>query len=141
MGSIAARFRGANRSEMPSFVGLAPSWRSDVWESGAMGSAFAPVKGLELVGRFSLPKGVQIDRLQDRETLRQSFDRFRRDLDRGDVLEKTDRYNRRAFEMVVGGQVERAFDLKREPADARDRYGRTSIGEKALLRDALSNPA
>jgi hypothetical protein len=137
MGSVAARFRGANRPEMPSFVGLAPSWRSDVWEAGAMGSAFAPVKGLELVGRFSLPKGVHIDRLQNREALRQSFDRMRRDLDRGDLLEKTDRYNRRAFEMVVGGQVERAFDLKREPSAARDRYGRTSIGEKALLARRL----
>ncbi len=137
MGSVAAKFRGANRREMPPFVGLAHSWVSDVWEAGNMGSAYAPVKGLGLAGRFALPEGVRVDRLQDREKLRQSLDRLRGDLDRGHLLENVDRYNRRAFEMVLGGQVERAFDIKRERDSARDRYGRTSIGEKAILARRL----
>ena len=54
MGSIAAKFRGANDPEMPAFVGLANSWVADVWESGDMGSQFAPVKGHELAGKVRL---------------------------------------------------------------------------------------
>lgn len=137
MGSVVAKFRGQNHPDLPPFVGLAPSWNADVWEAGHMGAAYAPVKGLELVGRFGLPKGVEVDRLQNREQLRTSFDRLRTDLDRADVLEKLDRYNRRAYEMVLGGHVQQAFDVSRETDAARDLYGRNSIGEKAILARRL----
>ena len=137
MGSVAAKFRGPNHPDMPAFVGLAPAWKADIWESGAMGASYAPVKGLELVGKFGLPKGVQVDRLQDRESLRAQFDRLRGDLDRSDTLSKTDRFNRQAFEMVMGGHVQRAFDMKEETDATRDEYGRNSIGEKAILARRL----
>src|SRR5579872_2451662 len=97
MGSVVARFRGANHPDLPAFVGLAPSWKADVWESGHLGPAHTPVNGLELVGKFGLPTGVQLDRLQDRDQLRQSFDRMRRDLDRSEMLDKLDRHSARAF--------------------------------------------
>ena len=40
---------------------------------------------------------------------------------------------RQAFEMVVSGQVEKAFNLNEEPDSVREAYGRESIGEKGLL--------
>lgn len=137
MGSVVAKFRGANHPDMPPFVGLAPSWKSDVWEAGHMGSAYAPVKGLELAGKFGLPEGVQIDRLQDRDRLRQELDRLRRDVDRNETLTQLDRYNRQAFEMVSGGHVQRAFDVSAETPETREAYGKNSIGEKALLARRL----
>ena len=137
MGSVVARFRGANHPDLPPFVGLAPSWNADVWESGHLGSAYKPVKGLELVGKFGLPQGVQIDRLQDRDRLRRSFDRLRRDLDSHPMLESLDRYNAQAFEMVAGGNVQKAFDMTSETDATRDLYGRNSIGEKAILARRL----
>ncbi len=137
MGSVVSKFRGPNHPDMPAFVGLAPAWKADVYEAGQLGPAYAPVNGLDLVGKFGLPKGVQVDRLQDRESLRASFDRMRDDLDRSDVLNKLDRYNRQAFEMVLGGSVQRAFDMKDETDATRDEYGRNSIGEKAILARRL----
>ncbi|WP_397569271.1 DUF1501 domain-containing protein [Schlesneria sp. T3-172] len=137
MGSVVAKFRGSNHPDLPPFVGLAPSWVADVWESGHMGSAYNPVKGLELSGKFGLPKGIQLDRLQDRDRLRQSFDRFRKDLDTNRTLEHIDRYNAQAFEMVASGHVQRAFDLQSETDATRDLYGRNSIGEKAILARRL----
>lgn len=137
MGSVVARYRGANHPDLPPFVGLAPSWKADVWESGYLGPAYAPVNGLELVGKFGLPAGVELDRLHDRDRLRQSFDRLRRDLDRSDVLNKLDRFNARAFEMVVGGNVQRAFDFAAESDATRELYGRNSVGEKAILARRL----
>ncbi|MBS0266385.1 MAG: DUF1501 domain-containing protein [Planctomycetes bacterium] len=137
MGSVVARFRGSNHPDLPPFVGLAPSWKADVWEAGSLGAASAPVNGLDLVGKFGLPAGVQIDRLRDRDQLRVEFDRLRRDVDRGDVLSKLDQYNARAFEMVLGGHVQRAFDMSQETDATRDAYGRNSIGEKAILARRL----
>lgn len=137
MGSVVSRFHGSNHPDLPAFVGLAPSWKADIWESGHLGSAYNPVKGLELVGKFGLPEGVQLDRLQDRDRLRQSFDRLRHDLDHNRVLENLDRYNGRAFEMVASGHVQQAFDVTRESEATRNLYGRNAIGEKAILARRL----
>lgn len=137
MGSVAAKFRGANDPAMPPFVGLASSWASDVYGAGHMGSLYDPVKGLELAGKFSLPEGIQVDRLNDRNTLRTRFDRVRRDLDQGQTLARTDRFTQQAYEMVLSGRVQQAFDLERESDATRDAYGRVSVGEKALLARRL----
>lgn len=137
MGSVVAKFRGPNDPELPAFVGLAPSWKADVWESGHMGMNYAPVNGLELAGKFALPAGIQLDRLSNREQLRQEFDRLRRDIDLTETLDQATRYQRQAFEMTVSGKVEKAFNLNDEPAALRDAYGRESIGEKGLLARRL----
>lgn len=137
MGSIAAKFRGANDPAMPPFVGIAKSWTSDVYEAGHMGSQYAPVKGLELSGKFNLPTGIEVPRLNDRNELRQQFDRVRRDLDQGQSLERTDRFTQQAYEMVLSGRVQQAFDLNDETDETRDAYGRVSVGEKALLARRL----
>ena len=137
MGSIAAKFRGANDPAMPAFVGLADSWRSDVWGAGQMGSEYAPVKGKELPGRLAIPKGMQIDRLTNRDALRQKFDRLARRLDRGESMAHFDRYEQMAYEMVTSTHVQDAFDVSRESDAMRDAYGRESIGEKALLARRL----
>jgi hypothetical protein len=137
MGSVVAKLRGANDPDLPAFVGLAPSWKADVYESGHLGPAYAPVNGEELSGKFKLPEGIQVDRLQNRESLRREFDRLRRDLDLAETLERSDRYTREAFEMTVSGKVEKAFDLNQEPDALRDAFGRDSIGEKALLARRL----
>lgn len=136
MGSVAARFRGANDADMPAFVGLADSWKSDIWEAGLLGQQYAPLNGKELPGRLSLPQGVAVERLQDRDGLRQSLDRFARNLEHAG-LERFDRYEQMAYEMVLTGKVQRAFDISAESDARRDAYGRDSLGEKALLARRL----
>jgi hypothetical protein len=137
MGSVAARFRGPNHPDMPAFVGLAPSWVSDVYEAGEMGPQFSAIKGLDVVGRFALPKGVAPQRLEDRQLLRESFDRLRGDLDQKASLGKLDHFSQQAYNMVLGGQVQQAFDLSREPDSVRVQYGKNEIGEKVLLARRL----
>src|SRR5437868_9167186 len=137
MGSIAARFRGPNDPSLPAFVGLADSWASDVWGAGHMGTAYEPVKGSELAGRFALPKGVSLDRLHDRDALRRQFDHLRAEADQGGALEHVDRYTRQALEMVTSGKARQAFELDKEDPRLRDAYGRDSLGEKTLLARRL----
>ena len=137
MGSIAAKFRGPNDPNLPAFVGLADSWKADVWGAGHMGSAFEPTKGGELSGRLALPEGLEVSTLHDRSALRQQFDRLQHDLDVSDGMKRIDGYSRQALEMVVSGKARQAFEIEREPDRVRDSYGRDSIGEKALLARRL----
>lgn len=137
MGSVAARFRGPNDAALPAFVGLADSWKSDVWGAGHMGVAFEPVQGTDLAGRMALPQGVSVSRLQDRDELRRQFDRLQRDLDVGTTMTRMDGYTRQALDMVISGKAQKAFRLDEEPDRLRDAYGHDSLGEKALLARRL----
>ena len=137
MGSVAAKFCGANDPEMPAFVGLAKSWTSDVWEAGDMGSSFAPVKGLELAGKFGLPTGLTIPRLSDRDDLRRRLDTFGRAIEGNRTLQRTDRFTQQAYDMVLSGKVQAAFDVSQESTETREAYGEESIGQKALLARRL----
>ncbi len=137
MGSIAAKFRGANDPDMPAFVGLANSWVSDVWESGDMGNQFAPVKGHELAGKFALPKGVSVPQLSNRNELRSELDRFGRELEQERTLDRVDRYTRQAYEMVLSGKVQQAFNVGEESEQTKAAYGKESVGQKALLARRL----
>jgi hypothetical protein len=137
MGSVAARFRGPNDTALPAFVGLADSWKADVWGAGGLGAAYEPVQGTEMAGRMALPVGVSASRLQDRVALRRHFDGLKRDLDRTDVATRMDGYGRQAVDMVVSGKAQKAFRLDAEPDRVRDAYGRDSLGDKALLARRL----
>jgi hypothetical protein len=140
IGSLAARFRGPNRPDVPAFVGFAggthPLWY-DVYGSGQLGSDYEPVDGGRVAGRFSLPEGIAVPRLMDRHELRQDFDRLRSRLDLSPEFARQERSTQAAYELVLGGAAERAFDLSREPDASRERYGRDSLGEKALLARRL----
>jgi hypothetical protein len=48
-----------------------------------------------------------------------------------------DRYHQQAIDLVAGRRGREAFDLAREPAPVRDRYGRTKHGQSVLLARRL----
>jgi hypothetical protein len=137
MGSITAKFRGPNEPGMPPFIGLADSWNSDVWGAGHLGNQYEPIQGNDLSGRIAMPQGLSVERLQNRQELRRQFDRLGRSLERTSALEPADRYTQMAYDMVVSGKVQQAFDIAKEPDTVRDAYGRESIGEKGLLARRL----
>ncbi len=137
MGSVVAKFHGPNNPNMPAFVGLADDWVSDVWGAGNLGSAYQPVKGNDLAGRFNLPAGVTINRLNDRNEVLQKLDRLKGQLDSGRVMDDLDRYSQTAIGMIRSGEAQRAFQLDKEDPRLRDAYGRDSLGTKALLARRL----
>ncbi|MEE2686080.1 MAG: DUF1501 domain-containing protein [Planctomycetota bacterium] len=137
MGSVTSLLKGSNDPDMPAFIGLANSWTSDVYGAGEMGARHEPVKGLELSDKFHLPKGISVDRLQDRRELQRQVDQLQRGLEKGDLFSSFDRNTQQAFEMVLSGKVQQAFDLDQESDKTRDEYGRVSVGEKALLARRL----
>jgi len=134
---VVSKFRGANAPEMPAFIGLAKSWASDVYGAGHLGGEYEPVKGMELADKFKLPTGIDVQRLQNRAALREQINGARKELEDHKLLDQFDANTQRAFEMVLSGKVEQAFDVTQESDELRDEYGRTSVGEKALLARRL----
>lgn len=140
---LEARHRGA----LPPVVAGVDAGRSqiDVFSLGPayLGSAQTPFM---VVGDPSAPDfkvqnlGLTPDmagRLEDRTHLLQGMDRLRRDLDQSGLLEAMDRFSQRAVTMLTSADVREAFDLSREPAHVRERYGWSAYGQRGLLARRL----
>ena len=72
---------------------------------------------------FDLPRGLSVDRLSDRRALLSSFDSLRRDMDNTGQLDAMDRFGQKAWSILTSPAARDAFDLDREPAKLRERYG------------------
>src|SRR5262245_38575072 len=59
------------------------------------------------------------------------------DRTRSGVARVMDDYQQRAFTLLTSAETRRAFDLSREPAALRERYGRNSYGQSCLLARRL----
>lgn len=137
MGSIAAKFRGANAPGIPGYVALADSLVSDVWGAGHMGNAFQPVSGKDLSGRLKLVDGLSVERLGDRRALADEMDQWKRGIGENEAIASADQFTQQAYDVLMTGAAQRAFNLDEETPAMRDRYGRDSLGEKALLARRL----
>jgi hypothetical protein len=78
--------------------------------------------------------GLKPDRVANRKAMIEQFDSIRRDADATGAIEAMDTFRRQAFELATSPQVQEAFDLGKEEAKTRERYGRQSnAGQCALL--------
>jgi hypothetical protein len=147
-GSIIARVQGARRAGMPAYVGL-PNTHSVGLVPGYHGAAYLGVgynpfvadgdpnsEGYQ-VPNLALPAGVDPPRLSRRRGLLDTFDRARRDVDASGLMEGLDRFDQKAFDLVLGAAARRAFDLGKEDPRLRDRFGRHQWGQSALLARRL----
>lgn len=75
--------------------------------------------------------------LLERKRLLSKFDRFRRDIDRRQMMTAQDKFNERAVAMLTSSRTAEAFNLSKESDRLRDRYGRTSWGQGLLLARRL----
>jgi hypothetical protein len=124
-GAVISRFRGAG-SSLPSYVSLDYNTGTAAYESPQyLGAAHRPLQlaGTAGVRNLSLPYGMKMTRLEDRRGLLDSFDAFRRDLDRRAEGRDMDTFTARAFDIITSPRAREAFDLSREPDRVRDRYG------------------
>ena len=79
-----------------------------------------PKEALDNMGRL---REVTIPRLDGRRNLLHSFDAMRRNLDSIGFAAGVDAFQARALEIVASGKVRDAFDIEKEPAKVRARYG------------------
>lgn len=125
-GSIISRYRGGD-GRIPSYVSLEYSQGTSSYESPQyVGAAHRPlhIAGGAGVHNLGLLNGISRGRLEDRSRLLQSFDTFRRDLDANRDAQSMDAYTARAYDIITSSRARDAFDLSREPAHIRERYGK-----------------
>jgi uncharacterized protein (DUF1501 family) len=132
---------------IPNYVGVNPVVRYDnftIAGPGFLGGSYAPfsVTGDPSAPSFRIPNiGIadeaQQHRLDERVSLQQRFDIFRRELDRTGAVEAMDGFQTQALNLLTRPEAAAAFDLNREPAHVRDRYGRHAWGQQLLMARRL----
>ncbi|HWB04196.1 MAG TPA: DUF1501 domain-containing protein [Verrucomicrobiales bacterium] len=88
--------------------------------------------------QFSLPGGLSLDRLHHRRGLQQFLDSQSRMMDYSAEARGLDEYYQKALAMLNSSRVKDAFNIAAEPANIRDRYGRTTYGQGCLLARRLA---
>jgi Protein of unknown function (DUF1501) len=145
MGSAVARLKGGGGSGLPPYIAV-PNLRGgtdNLFHYAAYLGGYAnpfvadsdPNDLSFRVKNLKLPANVSLNRLEDRRRVLEAMDQIRR---AGEpAIQDLDAYYQRAFEMLTGKAVASAFDIAAEPALNRDRYGRHTFGQSALLARRL----
>ena len=154
MGSVVAKFHGANRSGMPPYVAFMRG-RTHIANGGYLGKRFDPFIAQQAAhlpvytdlgvdtGRveggslFEMPLGLSARRLEERESLLAQFDNLRRQLDGDGSLQALDAYAQQAVEMVLEDRARQAFDISQESSRSRQRYGNHLWCQQAMLARRL----
>lgn len=146
LGAILAREAGP-RNGMPPHV-LAPRWErsrqyEEYFRAGFLGADFDPMaipdpsaKDFQ-VADLTLPKSVGEQAAAGRRQFLELVDQHYRTLYKGVEHARMDRFTEQAWKMVLNPKVRDAFDLSKEPEKLRDRYGRDTIGQSALMARRL----
>jgi hypothetical protein len=128
-GSIVAKQLGHLSPQLPAYVmiprmvpGTGPAHLGVAYkpfETQADPASTGPFK----VPNFDLPAGVTLEQVGDRRDILGAFDRIRRDLDASGQMEALDRFGQKAWDILTSRSARDAFDLDKEPAAVRERYG------------------
>jgi uncharacterized protein (DUF1501 family) len=81
--------------------------------------------------------GIAVERLGARRALLEEVDRHQRQFAGLAECRRLSDQQELAFSVLTSGKVARAFDLDREPAAVRDRYGSHAFGQSLLLARRL----
>lgn len=139
-GSVMAKVRPSTQN-VPSYVwiqNLAGDVQPRYLTGGYLGAAYSPLRvGTDLdnpaaanfrMSAFDPDKDVSHDRLLCRWNLLNQLE---------STPDNIRRYQGRAVDLVAGAEARRAFDLDREPAAMRERYGRHPLGQNLLMARRL----
>ncbi len=141
LGSVVARTRGAVHAAtgVPTYVRLLSNHQGYPGDDAVwLGQSYSPFK----VGRnrdnpllrdmtLRLPR----EQLDDRRELLRALDGLDRSLDQSGLALGMDGFQRQAVDVLLG-RAKEAFDLSKEPAKVRGRYG-PGLGEELLLARRL----
>lgn len=145
IGSAIARLKGHSATGLPPYVAV-PNLRGgtdNLFHYAAYLGGYAnpfivesdPNDPRYAVRNLKPPANITLARLEDRRRTLETLDSLRGDADAR--LRDHDDYRRRAFEMLTGKAVAGALDIKAEPDSVRDRYGRHTFGQSALVARRL----
>ncbi|MCH8829433.1 MAG: DUF1501 domain-containing protein [Planctomycetes bacterium] len=153
VGSIVARQRGGTTANgLPNFVAVPNrsqlGGRVNFLGAADLGSAYEAFNSGPVPARsrakyaipsgLTLPQDISVTRLQDRRALLKSIDRLQRERERAESLHGMSDYQRQAFDLLLGDEGRKAFDINQESAKTRRLYGDSVMGQGTLLARRLT---
>jgi hypothetical protein len=142
IGSIVSHELGP-RNDLPPYVCI-PRQPNSFAGTGFLGSAYGPFSlGADPASRgfkvrdLNLPAEVNEERFAARREMRAVVDAHFSTLEKSDALAGMDSFYERAYAMMSSDKAREAFDLKKEPDNLRDDYGRNAAGQRLLLARRL----
>ena len=111
--------------------------------AGFLGKAYDPYRLYQDPNKpiqlddLALRREVPEERLKDRFTLLKGINASMPDLEKALKPYALDEYYGKAFDLVLSGKARDAFDLAKEPDKVREKYGRTTFGQGALMARRL----
>jgi hypothetical protein len=141
-GMVASRMRGVRGDGLPQYVGIPTQpFMTRPMYLGLQHQAFRagdPSEPGYAPPNLGLVGGVSVEQFASRRRLLGQFDQLRRDIDVQARFDGSDRLRDAAFQLLSNPHVAHAFDLGREDARLRDRYGRHLWGQSCLLARRLA---
>ncbi len=131
-GSWVSRLAGSVDPAIPPNLALMYATGNRTWGEPGTGGFLGPIHDpFNLVGKKVHEKsesmvlhGITLERLQDREALRHSFDRFRREADVAARMSSIDAYMGQALDILTDSKLGDALDLSKEDPRIVERYGK-----------------
>ena len=141
-GVVSFERQGSSRKTgLPPYVGI-PNER--IRGGGHLGPAYNPlsIPGDPNAADFRvqdlvIPEGITSDRFLQRRELSRLVNLDFRKSRVSDVQESIDKYTQQAYDMIMSPNAQAALDLGREETKTRDRYGRSTFGQRLLLSRRL----
>jgi hypothetical protein len=131
------------RNNLPPYVCI-PNQPNIYAGSGYLSSSFAPfslgsdpASGGFKVRDLSLPGGVSEERFARRRSALEAVNYYFAQRDKSDNVGAMNTFYERAYSMISSQKAREAFDIEKEPAPLRDRYGRNEAGQRMLTARRL----
>jgi uncharacterized protein (DUF1501 family) len=147
VGSMVARVRQDVRAGVPNYVAVVDAHRQHI-DTFSFGSAYLgpATHPFSVVGDPSqkdfkvqnLAPAPQVQgQVKERVRLLAALDGMDRGIDTGGTMAAMDTFQQRGLDLLTTDVAPRAFDLSREPAKVRERYGMHVWGQRALMARRL----
>lgn len=139
-GSVVSRELGA-RNGVPPFVVIPEKDVSS--EAGFLGPLYDPfVAGNSNTRNYSvrnltLPLGISLDQARARMELLAALEGEFKKAEQFSLVKSMDEFYQKAFDLISSPAANKAFNISEEPEKLREAYGRTPVGQGALLARRL----
>lgn len=143
LGSATAHARG-HKDGVPAYFSIPSMTRSG--GPNFLGAQYAPFVVPDnpnsesfRVRDVALPSGINDERFIHRESIRSRVDRLPRvtDAAAADPVRALDDYYQQGQQLMRSEKAQAAFNIQKEPPTVREKYGRNSFGQRALLARRL----
>jgi hypothetical protein len=144
IGAVVAHDAGFKAS-LPPYVSIPrnPSFTWELGRSAYLGGRYESFRAGDpnakdyKVRDLGAAEALTDARVGNRKTLLEAVDTLAETVKGDDQIATYDQFHKRAAEMILSAEAQSAFDLEKEKPELRERYGRNTFGQGALLARRL----